>query len=304
MKDEVFAVGYRPLTERTRRWLPWPIARTALVLSWRRKATKGALLLCLMVFFGHALYLVGQMMAMEFSQSHMGGGFRARMMVAGVLGQTQEVLATFLHTQFLTSALTLAVVGGGLVADDIKAGAFELYFARPIKRRTYAMGKLLAAAIIPALTILLPFLLLWIIAVGISPEGQRGQLWWLIVPGMGGGLLATATLACTLVGLSAMGERGRTVGVVYVVALFALSAIGEGMYEAGYDWAGYLSPQRNVSTVAEALLGVGFTSISAEMLRPHNVGVNASAGASAAALVAFIALGLGALGARLRRVSA
>lgn len=303
MDDQIYAVGYRPLAAKGRRWVPWPIARTALTLAWRRRATKGAMLLCLMVFFGHGLYLVGQMMAMEFTQRQ-GHGFGVNSMVYGVLGQTQEVLATFLHTQFLATALALSIIGGGLIADDVHAGAFELYFARPLSRRTYAAGKLLAAAAVPALTILLPFIILWVLAVGISPSGQRGDLWWLILPGLGGGLLATATLASTVVGLSALGERGRTVGVIYVVILFALSALGEGLVEAGYDWAGYLSLQRNVSTVADSLLDVGFTSTAAELMRPHNVGVNPSAGPSALALGGFIAAGLGALWGRLRRVSA
>ncbi|MFN3197880.1 MAG: ABC transporter permease subunit [Bradymonadia bacterium] len=303
MRDQIHAVGYRPLEGRDTRFVPWPIARTALTLAWRRRATKGALLLCLVVFFGHALYLVGRMMAMEYSMNF-NAGLGAQMMLYSVLGQTQEVLATFLHTQFLATALCIAVVGGGLVADDIKAGAFELYFARPIHRRTYAAGKLLAAATIPVVTILVPFCALWLIAVGISPEGQRESLWWLILPGLGGGLLATAMLACSLVGLSALGERGRTVGVVFVVALFALSGLAEGLTDAGFEWAGYLSPQRNVSTIAKSLLDVSFTSSITDMLQPHNVGVNPSALPSALSLLAFILAGLGALAARLRKVAA
>lgn len=299
-QDRVYAVGYRPLETHQSRWTPWPIARTALVLAWRRRATRFALGFCALVFFGHAFYLVGQMVALELSSNFGQGGGMANAMIKQAIGVSSEVLSNFLHTQFFGSALALAVIGGGLVAEDRRAGALELYFARPVSTAHYAQGKLLAALLVPAATLIAPFLVLWLMSVGIAPDGDRAALWWLVLPGLAGGLLASATLASLIVGLSALADRGRTVGVVFILGLLVLAAVAEGLASTGQDWAGYLSPQRNVSTLADAITGVGFRSLGARAVRPHDVGINESVIGSVLGLLVFIGLGLSALAARLR----
>ena len=95
-------------------------------------------------------------------------------------------------------------------------------------------------------------------------------------------------LTTTILGLSAVGERGRTVGVIYVVGMLILSALGDGL---DHRWAGYLSPLRNVQTISDAVLDAGGTGMLLSMLvsRPAT---NPSALVSAACLFVLAALGL------------
>jgi len=62
VENRILAIGYRRRTDaRTRRFVPWPIARTALVLAWRKRATKMAAMVCFGIFFAHWLWLVLQL---------------------------------------------------------------------------------------------------------------------------------------------------------------------------------------------------------------------------------------------------
>lgn len=258
-------------------------------------------MLCAAVVFAVGVGLVAQVLAENAAQQLAEGQPLAAGMMRAVVGSVQDTFAIFLRTQFFFSAVALAVIGGGLIADDRHAGALELYFSRPLTRRDYALGKLLAALAVPLCTIVAPFVLLWLMTVGIAPPALRGPMLGLLAPGLGGALLASLTLAATVVGVSAHGERRRTVGVIFVVILLALSAVGEGVADAGFGFAGYLSPTRDVQTVVDSLLGVGVGGLAAQLLELRSGSVNDSAWLSAGALTLMTLAGLGAVGARLRQ---
>ncbi|MEM6994863.1 MAG: ABC transporter permease subunit [Myxococcota bacterium] len=302
-QDEIFAVGYRKLpAERSRRWAPWPIARTALALALRKRSTKIAGAVCGMVVFGAAMALVTQVIIGRVSESvaQQGMGSMVGAAAKAVVGDTHEVLSSFIGSQLFFTAILLGTALGGLIADDRRTGAFELYFSRPLSRMDYAIGKLLAAAIVPATTIVLPFFLLWLGVVGTAPAGVSDELIGLVVPGLVTSLMATALLTTTIVGVSSVGERGRTVAVLYITLFVLLAGVGNGLSNAGYAWAGYLAPQQDLQTVADELLGVGGISMTASYLELRNA-TNASAWLSALALLGFTAAGLGVFFVQLRK---
>jgi ABC-type Na+ efflux pump permease subunit len=304
VKDRVISIGYRRLPgERPRRWAPWPIARTALALAWRTRATKLGAIICAGTIFIHAMMLITQVLIDRFAGGPGEGGpadDMRRAMMQGVVGSVHSTFASYIGTQMVSCAFLLAMVAAGLVADDRRTGAMELYFSRPLRRRDYVLGKLLAAGLVPAVALVLPFLLLWILLMGMAPPSTAGPLLGLLLPGLLGTLVASVVLTTTILGLSAIGERGRTVGVIYVVGMLILSALGDGLSQGGHRWAGYLSPLRNVQTVSEAVLDAGGTGMLLSMLvsRPET---NASALVSAACLLALAGLGLFFLLWRVRR---
>jgi hypothetical protein len=303
VKDEVCAIGYRRLPARTeKRWAPGAIARTAIALAFRKRSSKIALVLCAFVVFAHGATLVGQVLVgtlgNQLGDEDLGGRIMAGM-VQQAVGQVHGTLSTFLGVQLHATALLLAVVAGGLIAEDRRTRAFELYFSRPLGALDYAIGKGLVAVAVPFTTIFVPFLGLWILAVGIAPDELARELWRLLLPGLLGALLCVAVLASTLLGASALGERGRTVGVAYVLGLGLLGAFADGLAQEGIAWAGYLGPLRDVQTVADALLRSGSPGMLASVLDVR-AQTNDSALFSALALFAMIAGGLAALAARLR----
>lgn len=297
MKDRIFAVGYRRLpTGRMQRWAPWPIARTALALAWRKRSTKLGVALCAMSMFGHGLVMTTQMLTERFVGS--GTGIQ-QALVKGIVGPVHGTLAAFIGIQMLACSLLLAMVGAGLLAEDRRTGAMELYFSRPLRRRDYVAGKLLAAGLVPAGTLLLPFFMLWLLAVGIAPPMVGAPLLRLLLPGLSSALVASVVLTTTILGLSALGERGRTVGVIYVVAMVMLSTLGDALPQAGHRWGGYLSPMRNVQTLGDAALQVsGGGLLDLLVSRPAT---NPSVALATLCLLALSALGLGLVLWRVRR---
>jgi hypothetical protein len=302
VKDEVCAIGYRKLPARTdRRWAPGAIARYALALAFRKRSSRLALTFCAFVVFAHGVGLVGQVLVGSLSESMRDdpGGALMEGVLHHAVGNVHGTLSTFLGVQLHATALLLAVVAGGLIAEDRRTHAFELYFSRPLSPLDYAIGKGLVAVALPFVTIFVPFLGLWLLAVGIAPDELARQLWYLLLPGLFGAFLCVALLASTLLGASALGERGRTVGVAYVLGLGVIGAFADGLAQQGIAWAGYLGPLRDVQTVADALLRGGSPGFLTSALDVR-ASTNSSAVVSALALLAMIIGGLAALAARLR----
>ncbi len=298
MRDEVHAIGYRRLEGPRPVWPGWPIARTLWVLGWRRRATKMSLMACFGVFGVHGVWLVSQLMARRYLNLGPRRGLLTG--VDRVVGSVHEVLAAYVSIQFFVTALVIAVVASGAIADDRRAGAFELYFSRPLTRLHYALGKLLGAGLIPFGTLVFPTFVLWLTAVGIAPPGMRSELWWLAVPAVGSAALGAATLTAGIIGLSALGERSLTVCTAFVAGLLLMSGVCEGLVESGFEAWGYLSPERDLRTVVDWLLQVGHDSLSASLL-PGRPDGNGSPALSLLALGAWIAAGLLALTWRIRR---
>ena len=302
MKDRIFAVGYRRLPgERPRYWAPWPIARTALSLAWRRRSTKLGVALCGFGVFGHGMALGIQLLANRVLRGAEGPqGDLMSAMVTGVVGNAHSALANFIGVQLVLVALLLAIVGAGLIAEDRRTGAMELYFSRPLTRRDYIVGKVLAAGLVPVGLLVVPYLLLWLLAVGTAPPEAASTMLGLLLPGLAGSLLAAVLLTFTIVGVSALGERGRTVGALYFVGIVILNALGDSLPDLGYDAAGYLSPLRNIQTVVDAALGAGGSGMLLGMLteRPDT---NASVLLALVCVVGLSAAGLGLLVWRVRQ---
>ncbi len=298
MNNRIFSIGYRRLENVTRHhFAPWPIARTALQLAWRRRATKVALLACFSVVLVHASTLVVQVLLKQLEGQASGMPAGA---LEATLGQASEILSSFVRVQFYFCSMALAVIAAGFISEDRSAGAFDLYFARPLTRMDYALGKCLATAAIPCAAVLAPALLLWLTALGGSTADQAVGILKLGLPTLAGSLCATIWLTGSIIGLSALGEKARTVGAVSVGMLIGLSALGEALPLAGHTWAGYFSPERDFRTVVAGLIDVGGLSLAGQFLSSGGQ-INESAWASFFALLAQAGAGFGALAWRLRR---
>ena len=96
--------------------------------------------------------------------------------------EVKQQIAEFINVMRAFFFLTVAWYGSGLLAEDRRLGAHLLYFARPITRLDYFLGKFLTAAFFGFLTLMLPGLLICFIAAWSSPEWsfleEEGDLVW------------------------------------------------------------------------------------------------------------------------------
>lgn len=298
MTDRIHAIGYRPQPEPPRRLSAiWPIARTLVALALRKRATKVVLALCLGVLAGHGVWLAVQLLSLRYAgEMRMHGAFG----VTDLVGRVEEVFSSYLQVQFYFTVPAIAVVAGGAIAEDRRAGAFELYFSRPLTRMSYGIGKLLGTAAVPLVTLVAATLLLWLAAVGIAPEHLRADLWHIAPPALAGAFLGTAVLTATLVGVSSLSRRATSVAVAFVALVVVGAGVAEGLAESGQLWGGYLSPERNLRTVVDHLLDLGSPSLTGSLV-PSRAMVNVHVVGSFVALLSFIGAGLLAFWIALRR---
>jgi ABC-2 type transport system permease protein len=117
----------------------------------------------------------------------------------------------------LLAFLTATFAGGGAVADDARGGAFQFYFARPVTREQYLLGKLTPPVVLVACVSLGPALLLSLLRVALARSGADA-LASLLLPlqTLAQGTLTALTLGVPVVALSSL-SRGRG----YVQGAFA-----------------------------------------------------------------------------------
>jgi len=74
----------------------------------------------------------------------------------------------------MTLAFLIALfAGAGQVADDTRAGAFQFYFARPVTRDQYLVGKVMPVVVMTMFIALLPALLLSLLRLALLPSGAE-----------------------------------------------------------------------------------------------------------------------------------
>ncbi len=153
-------------------------------------------------------------------------------------------------------SLMAAIVGGGLVADDIHSMAISLYFSRPITRTDYLVAKAAILAPLVAMVSILPLVATALAAplLGLFP-------WDIALRALGtsvavGLLLVGFYTAVTLLLSSVTARRGYAAAGVFVVT-FGLTLPAGGLSNAlGNASILYISPWDDYLGVARAAFGV------------------------------------------------
>lgn len=169
----------------------------------------------------------------------------------------RTVFVVVLQAQLFWTMIVVARVGPGLIANDVKARALPIYFARPVTPLTYLLGKWMVAAAFIGMVALAPNLLALFLGVlitgGLNTWTQTLALGWdLLVCGLGimvfGGLVILA--------LSAMTSDSRYVSVAWLaiclLPVMAQAIVHESL-EAGQTtgWLGSISLQGDIMALTE-----------------------------------------------------
>jgi hypothetical protein len=88
------------------------------------------------------------------------------------------LLAFMRAPQAVLLAVVVGLVAPRLIAGDLRAKAWLVYFARPVSRGDYILGKVGVLAAIVCLVTLLPALALWVLGVLVSPSVSVAAATW------------------------------------------------------------------------------------------------------------------------------
>ena len=158
-------------------------------------------------------------------------------------------------------SLMAAVIGAGLIADDMQSMAFTLYLSRPITQSDYLLAKAAILAPLVAMVTILPLLLTALVA------ALLGRVSWTIaLEAMGisivvGGLLTLFYTAVTLFLSSLTRRKGIAAAGVFAIN-FGLTLPAAVLVSAIQNSSIlYISPWDNYVAVASAAFGGANTGI-------------------------------------------
>lgn len=186
------------------------IASTGLMTFLRRRAFLGLLIVAWIPFVVRASQLF---LAANFSQ-------------ATFLAPTAQTFRDFLEQQGLFVFLVTIYTGAGLIANDRRANALQLYLSKPVTRAEYVAGKMTVLATFLLAVTWLPAVLLLVLQVAFS-----GSLSFVAA---NSGLLASITVYClvqtlviafAMLALSALSHSSRFVGILYAGLLLFSDAM-------------------------------------------------------------------------------
>jgi ABC-2 type transport system permease protein len=232
--------GYRRYEGRRvthgRAW--WVIARTTIQADLRRRWVLALLLFAWTPFVVRGVMLYA---AANFPQ-------------AAALAPTPQAFREFLGLQDVFVFFVTIFIGAGLIADDRRANALQIYLSKPLTRTEYIAGKLAVLLVFLGFVTWLPAMLLLLLQVLFSGSTAFVRENLFLVPA----ITLSATLqvlvsAFAILALSSLSQNRRFVAVLYAGIIFFTAAMTQTLNRITDTrvWA-WLSPGDTLDVLADA----------------------------------------------------
>jgi ABC-type transport system involved in multi-copper enzyme maturation permease subunit len=162
-------------------------------------------------------------------------------------------------TQVLWTLLLAAVVGSKMIAQDINEKSYNLYFARPLTKRDYIIGKFGTLGIILGLVTLVPSMItyaLLILLTKISSTYVIDHLWvWGAI--IGYSLVTVLTLSTLSLAFSSVTARRFYAAAALVVIYLVTGIMGQVVSQAfNSDYARLISIADDMSIVGQITFNI------------------------------------------------
>jgi ABC-2 type transport system permease protein len=145
---------------------------------------------------------------------------------AAVLAPTAQTFRNFFDTQDLFVYFVSIYVGAGLIANDRRANALQIYLSKPLTRAEYIFGKLTILAGLLLLVTWLPAILLLVLQVMFAGDLAFLRANAHLVPAITVyALLEVLTVSGAMLALSSLSNSGRFVGILYTALVFFTDAL-------------------------------------------------------------------------------
>jgi ABC-2 type transport system permease protein len=236
--------GYRRYAGRRephgRRW--WVIARAGIVERLRERLFLGLLLFAWAPFIVRAVQIY---VSSNFTQ-------------AGFLAPTPETFREFLDQQSIFVFIVTAYVGAGLIANDRRANALQIYLSKPLTRLEYVTGKLVTLVVFLVAVTCVPAMLLLLLQMMFAGSAAFIGANLFLIPAITlFSLIQVLLSAFTMLALSSLSKSRRFVAMMYAGIVFFTAA----MYQAlsaitgSRAWA-WISPEDTLDVIANAIFRV------------------------------------------------
>ncbi|OFW19523.1 MAG: hypothetical protein A3H97_24755 [Acidobacteria bacterium RIFCSPLOWO2_02_FULL_65_29] len=204
-----------------------------------KRAFLGLLLLSWMPFFVRAVQIYAS----------------ANLPQAAFLALTPETFRQFLEQQSIFVFFVTVYVGSGLIANDRRANALQIYLSKPLGRAEYVLGKLAVLMSFLLLVTWIPGLLLLIVqAVFAGSFAFVVDNIYLFPAITLVSFIVTATAAASMLALSSLSNSSRYVGILYAALIFFSQALFNVLrFVTGGSTIAWVSVEANLQQVGRAI---------------------------------------------------
>ena len=184
----------------------WVVIATAGILSTiRKRKFLGLLLFAWLPFFIRAVQIY---IASSYPQ-------------ASMLKPTAQTFRDFLGQQQVFVFFITIYAGAGLIANDKRANALQIYLSKPLGRAEYVGGKLAILAAFLLLVTWVPGMLLLFVEMAFSGSSTFIQSNLTLIPSITVFSFLSVLLASfTMIALSSLSKSSRFVGIMYAAVTF------------------------------------------------------------------------------------
>jgi ABC-2 type transport system permease protein len=203
--------GYRRYGGGKARGQGWTvIARAGIRSFFGRKAFLGLMLVSWFPFFIRAVQIYAS----------------ANLPQAAFLAPTAETFRQFLDQQEIFVFFLTVYVGAGLIANDRRANALQIYLSKPLTRAEYVFGKLAILMIILLLVTWVPAMVLLLVQIAFAGNFSFLVNNVYLFPAITVfSFIQVVMVAATMLALSSLSNSSRYVGILYTAVIFFTQAI-------------------------------------------------------------------------------
>ena len=174
---------------------------------------------------------------------------------ANMFAATAETFRQFLEQQDFFVFVVTIYVGAGLIANDRRANALQIYLSKPLMRTEYIFGKAAILFSFLLFVTLVPAVMLLVLQVLFSGNFTFIKKNPFLFPAVTVASMLQALLATfTMLALSSLSKSARYVGILYAGSLFFTAAIYGALYAiTGSTRLSWLSLGANLSQVVDVI---------------------------------------------------
>ncbi|MBI4486914.1 MAG: ABC transporter permease subunit [Acidobacteria bacterium] len=145
---------------------------------------------------------------------------------AAFLAPTPDTFRQFLDQQGIFVFFVTVYVGAGLIANDRRANALQIYLSKPLTRAEYVFGKLAVLMAFLLLVTWVPAIVLLIVQIAFAGNFVFLRNNVFLFPAITLFTFLQVTLvATTMLALSSLSNSSRYVGILYASVIFFSSAV-------------------------------------------------------------------------------
>jgi ABC-2 type transport system permease protein len=174
---------------------------------------------------------------------------------AAFFAPTPETFRRFFAVQELFVFVMTVYVGAGLIANDRRANALQIYLSKPLTRAEYVFGKLAILTTLLLLITWVPAILLLLVQILFTGTFTFVRNNVYLLPAITlFSFIQVVMVSTTMLALSSLSNSSRYVGILYAVVIFFTQALFNLLrFVTGTSTASWISFSANLQQTGDAI---------------------------------------------------